>query len=132
MLCSGWTPYIGNCGAAFPDCEKLVLGDSVRLSLLPGEAMLLGLTCHASCESATLAPRDQLRSAEIWSRRRKRFDDSAPLLKTVATQLKTDDASFMQNLFEPPEPPVGCSFLPSCPVGTATALRARRLHRRTA
>lgn len=76
----GWTPYLGDCGAGFADCEKLVLGNHVRLALLPGEAMLIGLTCYASCQSAAVPPvlhasarLDSPRvgaERRLWSRRR--------------------------------------------------------------
>ena len=38
----GWTPYVGGC--ELPACRKLVLGNVIKASLWPGEAMMLALT----------------------------------------------------------------------------------------
>jgi hypothetical protein len=43
----GWTPFVGDCEAGFANCAKLVRGNKPRPSLLPGEALLIGLTMLA-------------------------------------------------------------------------------------
>lgn len=41
---SAWTPFVGSAEKGFPNCVKSVLGNQPLLPLLPGQAVLIGLT----------------------------------------------------------------------------------------
>ena len=66
----GWTPLVGDSPAGFGNCAKLVLGRTARVSLAPGQGMLLALTMHQPQQQQAQrgpAPSEEARLAQLWS-----------------------------------------------------------------
>lgn len=55
-----WTPFVSDAEAGFPSCKKAVLGNAPSIALLPGEAMLIGLSQLES------APSTHLTEEKLW------------------------------------------------------------------
>lgn len=61
----GWTPFVGDVESGFASCAKFVLGNEPQPSLLPGEALLIGLTVQ---EPAGGGGADAGGRARLWAR----------------------------------------------------------------